>query len=388
MEHSNRFKHLRLRDGMVQYHRNGIVIASTSANGREVLNFIRKHRRDARNNNRDTLADRGNDHFLNLLTERRMSATREDKKPVTSERHVGVEIEFVSELSSTQIRKKFASAGLHKHVTYHSDGSVSGNSDGEVDCDGSCRDDCDCTYCNGGCTDSCDCELLDGAHCNTNHCPGDHDCNCECTCESSSNEGHEICVIAPASEIESIVKRVCEVLNSDCDASVNKTCGLHVHLDMRRMNKARLQGAYSRLTKNQPLLEALVPKSRLSNKYCERNTTHDLDDALSNNSGRYWIINFQALKEHKTLEVRLHSGTTDAVKIISWIRLLRTLAYSRTVKDTVKSFGELLHHGLPMETVFYLNSRFQEFGAKRDGWKPVDHTSELNMTEQTMNEAA
>jgi Putative amidoligase enzyme len=62
----------------------------------------------------------------------------------------------------------------------------------------------------------------------------------------------------------------------------------------------------------------MVPKSRTrENTYCKLNPAGEL-----NPNDRYYAINWCSWCEHKTIEVRLHSGTTSAEKIKNWVEIL------------------------------------------------------------------
>lgn len=107
---------------------------------------------------------------------------------------------------------------------------------------------------------------------------------------------------------------VCRLLNLH-GARVNKTCGLHVHFDMRDLSPlkryadikaegARLHSVIATVGRY------LVPPSRLNNRYCAL-TPPSLRD-------RYRAVNAEATSKHGTLEVRLHSGTVEADKARLW----------------------------------------------------------------------
>ena len=97
-----------------------------------------------------------------------------------------------------------------------------------------------------------------------------------------------------------------------CD--VNRTCGLHVHIDCRDISNTAAGTRAKRLREALPWLKRMVPSSRASNTYCNRD------------SGRYQPINTESLHRHSTVEVRLHSGTLDADKIRNWIEVVRFIA--------------------------------------------------------------
>jgi hypothetical protein len=366
-----KFKNYRLIDGRLYYAPRGVateVSESVTTDDGDLRADMGRVRRRFRNEVKvipeihATIYEREPGSILHKLEQRRVSLVSNDKSPLTAAKHIGVEIEFLSGESVKEIKLAFVKAGLAQYVTYHSDGSVRGDS---ADCPGD--HDCSCEHEGGAACDSGDCSCLD--HCECSYCDGE--------CQAGDDRGHELCVLATESEIESVIEKVCSVLNDRLDASVNQTCGLHVHLDQRRRVASK---AYSRLVKALPLLASVVPSSRLENQYCALN--RDADSMRV--TGRYWAINPKSLEKHRTLEVRLHSGTTDPVKIISWIRLLRHIC-ARKSSAPIQSFKQLITEGLPTETAFYLMQRFQKFGARRSsGWKPLEVAA---MASQSINES-
>lgn len=149
-------------------------------------------------------------------------------------------------------------------------------------------------------------------------------------------------------------------------ATVNKTCGLHVHVDCRRMsseNKLTIIRAYSRVEK---ALYSIVSFSRrgekpaVLNKYTAQggytNPWADkfkvngvLDDTLTveqriekldlavygtaplaavykashqKHGSRYHGLNVQSLHVHNTMEFRLHQGTVNCNKILMWAGII------------------------------------------------------------------
>jgi hypothetical protein len=64
------------------------------------------------------------------------------------------------------------------------------------------------------------------------------------------------------------------------------------------------------------------------------------------NKDRYYSLNIASLHKHGTLEVRLHSGTTDAKKIIRWMSLMRSIYEYATgswgdKQSTIKSLFDM-----------------------------------------------
>ncbi len=119
------------------------------------------------------------------------------------------------------------------------------------------------------------------------------------------------------------LKALCEFLVK-INARVNVSCGLHVHLDMRGREKLP-EGVVSRLVKALPLLVAMVPEGRRKDQYCTRDEARGEDGSQQ----RYAKINSLAFNEHKTIEVRLHSGTVNFGKISNWIKVLHSIANAK-----------------------------------------------------------
>jgi hypothetical protein len=86
------------------------------------------------------------------------------------------------------------------------------------------------------------------------------------------------------------------------------------------MRQRKPEVAYTRLLNSLNILYAMTPPSRRNNRFCARN--HSDMTWNPNTDNRYWAINPASYNRHKTIEVRLHSGTIDARKVNYWIELL------------------------------------------------------------------
>jgi len=131
----------------------------------------------------------------------------------------------------------------------------------------------------------------------------------------------EIVVSAPKEEIERVIKGVCAALKA-CEAYVNKTCGLHIHLDMRNFDRAT---AFSNLVAGQKVLRSLVPEHRVKNRFCKPVGRRDWPV----NDDRYKAVNHCAWRRHRTIEVRLFAGCIDATKIIGYVKVCSAMAYAQ-----------------------------------------------------------
>lgn len=118
------------------------------------------------------------------------------------------------------------------------------------------------------------------------------------------------------------LRKLCQLLN-DLGTRVNKTCGLHVHLDIRdlALNKNEIRKRGRRLKNSLEVLKQLIPKSRIGNTFCKLGMSQ-----MRRNSDRYYAVNMTSVLKHKTIEIRLHSGTTDFNKIYSWVSLLYNIS--------------------------------------------------------------
>lgn len=111
------------------------------------------------------------------------------------------------------------------------------------------------------------------------------------------------------------LEKLCSLLE-DVGAVVNASCGLHVHIDMRGESKGDARGIGFKLEKYIHALASMVPETRRKNTYCKlQASTED----------RYSAINLCSLDEHNTIEIRLHSATTNFEKIKNWTMILKTL---------------------------------------------------------------
>lgn len=152
------------------------------------------------------------------------------------------------------------------------------------------------------------------------------------------------------------VEKVCKVLNK-LGARVNSSCGMHVHIDQRKNLKTTAREQAMRLVTALPMLQRLVPQTRVENTYCK-------DNYGSLYSDRYYAINWAAYSSHNTIEVRLHSATTNAEKIIQWVRLLHCITLNSdfdfiTYIDVKKGKTEsiMVNMGLDRSIISYFLKR-------------------------------
>lgn len=175
---------------------------------------------------------------------------------------------------------------------------------------------------------------------------------------SDDYQAMEITIITNINDMSNL-KKLCELLK-EIKADVNRTCGLHVHLDQRDATTKIVGNRAYRLNNSIELLAKMVPASRRKNTYCK------LEKTTMSTSDRYYAINTTAYEKYNTLEVRLHSGSTDYVKISNWIKLLYGISRSELIKrsdnyvvDSLESLIRLVP--LELEVYNYVDARVRKF---------------------------
>ena len=136
------------------------------------------------------------------------------------------------------------------------------------------------------------------------------------------------------------LKSLCSAL-ATVGASVNRSCGLHVHIGASSMTDAH----YIRIFKNYQAIETAIdtfmPTSRRANNngfcmslqginFSRCTTKRDVYDIFRS---RYYKVNAHAFIRHNTVEFRQHSGTTDFAKIEAWVKFLAKLVASLQMSD-------------------------------------------------------
>ena len=239
--------------------------------------------------------------FLMLYKSKKAKAVYNDKRPSNADKHVGIELEFGAPIDKTELGSLLLDAGLEQYVTLKQDGSLRADSRGEY--------------------------------------------------------LHELCILVPEYDLAQVVGRVCAVLlGAKC--YVNTSCGMHVHLDMRERDQVK---SFHNLLMIQKMLYKMVPKSRQENTYCKPVRTTKLD-VLKRSRNRYRGINVLSLRKHQTLEIRLHSGTLDRVKIVNWVHILLKAVNAETIKKApVTVTGLKRAIGLNASLSDYVDARIKRF---------------------------
>jgi len=161
---------------------------------------------------------------------------------------------------------------------------------------------------------------------------------------------HEVRALFVRRELEPRLFRLCALLREQ-GLKVNSSCGLHIHLDQRGEDGATVTKRAKIMDSWLSALSELVPLSRRANSFCRFGVS---------STDRYRAINLVAFQKYKTLEVRLHSGTVDYTKVLSWIRLCELLAAMRTKPKAGGCIATLEQLPLPSHDLAYWRARHRE----------------------------
>lgn len=112
------------------------------------------------------------------------------------------------------------------------------------------------------------------------------------------------------------IEDVCKEISS-AGGNVNRSCGLHVHLDVSNETDAEKQNIYNAWSALEQIFYGIVSDSRQDNTYCQKIAGLDMQAARGT---RYRSLNTETGKN--TFEVRLHQGTISARKLRAWVLLL------------------------------------------------------------------
>lgn len=150
---------------------------------------------------------------------------------------------------------------------------------------------------------------------------------------------YEVRLLIKQKEINSTIKKVYTILN-DNGVMVNKSCGLHVHLDARNRNKSIL---YKNLFQCQDLFKKVNRSRSKGNKWCKTNRYTTYTRQITSEWNRYYIVNPHSYSRHKTIEVRIGEATMDHKEVIAWVRMLTNIADRKSaMKEGIKTTATYL----------------------------------------------
>ena len=182
------------------------------------------------------------------------------------------------------------------------------------------------------------------------------------------------------------IARVCAVLQEH--GSINKTCGLHVHHEVRRATGGMLRSLCMLAMRSSQWLRHCMPPSRRRNEYClqlpatyatalKREPERRALDQLFVTDRRS-EVNFQSYSIRRTVEFRLHSGTLSARKIQSWVAFTQAMVQTARRKTyyvavpfrTLREMLDELDLSTTTDPIMqqgreYIRERFDKFATRR-----------------------
>ena len=146
---------------------------------------------------------------------------------------------------------------------------------------------------------------------------------------AADDHGYELRLCVKETDLRKTLKKLSAVFKK-CNATVNDTCGLHVHLDMRQ--RVPIKSLHNLFDKQQEF-RSMVPSHRRFNKeYCEKadmyKTIEDFCgdqrsyDGHYDSCNKYQDINAASYKKLKTFEVRIHQGCVNMETVYNWVSYL------------------------------------------------------------------
>jgi hypothetical protein len=135
------------------------------------------------------------------------------------------------------------------------------------------------------------------------------------------------------------IKQVCQTL-SDAGATVNRTCGLHVHVDASGLTGDWVRNIVKRYSKFESNIDNFMPVSRRARnnqRYCDsvinmveylesgspsRWNSPDIATVCSAATNRFYKINLTSYVRYNTIEFRHHSGSVNGNKITNWVNFV------------------------------------------------------------------
>ena len=193
------------------------------------------------------------------------------------------------------------------------------------------------------------------------------------------------------------VKRVLTIMhenkrNSDMEL-VNRSCGLHVHLDASDLDGTDVYWIVKRYRDNETSIDKWMPPSRRGDyRWCESlnsswnvnlmNAMNTIEANARQQFSRTSKVNVKhAYARHGTIEFRHHAGSTDYNKIANWIEFLQGFV-AQCIK--IKSAFKFKHDYKPRaksKSYASLREQFALAGGKLkyvggSKWKIINHVGE------------
>lgn len=245
--------------------------------------------------------------FLEINEKFALNIIKEPKVPNSDSNYVGIEIEMLSPKNIENMNKEFIKARLHRYVNVGTDASIRS--------------------------------------------------------DLSNVNPMELRICLPQELLAVKLKEICEVLRKN-DCYANRSCGMHVHIDMRNRNP---ELCYKNFFKVQKIMLNAQPLSRRDNEYCRPNIISKVKLDEFSQGDRRRVINTHSYSKNnmKTIEIRVHEGATKYKDIFNWVNfLVATASLTEELPNVINTTSELRSANFLSESVLAnLESRIEEYSA-------------------------
>lgn len=139
-------------------------------------------------------------------------------------------------------------------------------------------------------------------------------------------------LVSPPLSGEAGIEQVRAVLRAlvSAGATVNRSCGLHVHVDAGDLSVPQIASIMRRYQTHQTEINRFMPASRRDSRWAKRISNELINSVLGyaspanlrRNAGyidRYHAVNVAAYARHGTIEFRQHSASVNNNKVAHWI---------------------------------------------------------------------
>lgn len=159
--------------------------------------------------------------------------------------------------------------------------------------------------------------------------------------------------IEEASDLRT-VRKVCATLQA-MGAFVNRSCGLHVHIDAASLSVEEIKTIFHRYTKFESTIDLMVPSNRRGDNVYYTKGGSSIVSSVENCQtlsalqrvlpDRYYKVNLHALAKHNTIEFRQHSGSINGDTILNWVEFLSS--FIKASKGVTASEAPAARRGRP-----------------------------------------
>ncbi|MRJ09738.1 amidoligase enzyme [Ornithobacterium rhinotracheale] len=153
------------------------------------------------------------------------------------------------------------------------------------------------------------------------------------------------------------LRKACKALRL-ADAKVNRSCGLHIHIDANDFDLESFKLLVRNWIRIEPQIDQMMPPSRRANNntYCQSNIDANIDQRINRASTilhltnifgtRYKKLNLLSFQRHGTIEFRQHGGSTNYRKIKQWILICSRLVEASKQGISINNLNQILDNDL------------------------------------------